>query len=106
MKLIIRKNQFRTTPGPTVFIQNPKTGLMVGRKDTEGRGDSTRNIRFTQDIDVNRDGKIDHRDIRRGQVGGRVGAGQKVPNSLELTKVREHRRGKVVVSNHFRKVYR
>lgn len=104
MKLIIPKSKFRVTPGPTVFVQNPRTGLMEGRKDSRAPGDKTRNIRFTQDVDLNRDGKIDSRDARRGQIAGRVGVGEKSPERLEMVKVKEHRRGKMVVRRHFRQL--
>lgn len=87
----------------TKFKQDKKTGLMLGRSSSSNiQGDGTRNIRFKQDIDINRDGKIDDRDVRGGQIGGRIAAGERKPEKIEV--VNHYRKGKFV-GHHFRKIH-
>jgi len=56
----------------TLYKQDSETGLMIGRNVVpKTRSDNTKVVRLKKDFDVNRDGKIDDRDLRKGQIIGR-----------------------------------
>lgn len=65
-----------------------RSGLLAGRKVVPAFGDRTRNIRMKKDFDVNKDGKIDNRDLRTGEVVGRRAQGDSLPKSgsIEVTR--------------------
>lgn len=78
----------------TRYIMRP-SGLLAGRTTKiQGSGDRTKVIRLKRDVDINRDGRIDSRDLRKGQIVGRVGRGKPRPKQV---KVRTHmRKGRLV----------
>ena len=43
----------------TISTRNSKSGRFTGRKRIRGKGDTTKAIRVIEDIDVNKDDKID-----------------------------------------------
>jgi hypothetical protein len=107
-KIKIPGNYFSITgeKNRTIHLQNPKSGLMTGRTDTNGKGDRTANLRVSKFFDINKNKKRDSNDLYPGQIVGRVGSGESKPSSLEVVKVREHtRNGKIEVKRHFRKIH-
>jgi hypothetical protein len=87
----------QTEKHPTGYVMT-STGLMRGRVvKKSGMGDKTRVIRLTRPVDINNDRKIDDRDLRPGQIIGRVGRNQPSPKSV---KVRTHMRGGRLVSGY------
>lgn len=87
----------QTEKHATSYVMTPQ-GLMKGRiVRKSGAGDKTRVIRLVKPVDLNSDRKIDHRDLREGQIIGRVGRNQPSPKSV---KVRTHMRGGRLVSGY------
>jgi hypothetical protein len=74
---------------------------MAGRRTVPaGFSDRTKVIRLTRDIDLNKDGKIDNRDLKKGQIIARSSSGEIKPDYIE---VERHTRNGARVRKHFRK---
>ena len=101
-RILVPKGYVKVMPEKvkkTVFIQT-REGLMSGRRyATSKTTDGTRVIRLTKDYDVNKDGKIDRRDLMKGQIIGRTSS-PTVGNKVE---VRRHwRKNGSSVKGHYR----
>lgn len=59
MRLPSRFIRIEKTRG-TFAIRNRKTGHVIGRMVVRGPGDTTRTRRVVEDVDVDRDGKVDY----------------------------------------------
>ena len=64
-----------------------KSGKLKGRRVVPSNKQSRTNvIRLTSDFDVNKDGKIDHRDLRKGQIIGRSSKGIARPKHVVINR--------------------
>lgn len=98
--------RIRVEPVHTRYIQIKKTGRMDGRTAPVpiSSSDKTRVMAMASDYDVNKDNKIDDRDLRGGQIVGRAPPGTplgtiKSPRYIKVNRyvrkgksVKDHRR--------------
>lgn len=84
----------------TRHIMNAQTGQMEGRRNvTPSQSDHTNVLRMIRDFDVNKDKKIDDRDLRKGEIVGRTSSFSK-PKKILVT--RHWRKGGSEVREHVR----
>lgn len=101
-KFISAKNFMKTAEvNKTRFKQDPRTGHMIGRDNVRAnRTDGTSVLKANQDIDIDGDGDIDERDIRGGELLGRLGSGEKKPAKVKVT---QHFSKGRFIGKHYRK---
>jgi hypothetical protein len=69
----------------TRHIMDPVSGQMMGRKIVPTqRSDRTQVLRMSKDFDVNKDRKIDDRDLRAGEIIGRASFLSAKPKQVEV----------------------
>ena len=103
-KLINASNYMVTAEqaNKTRFIQDKSSGRMRGRTIKTRNPDMTRNIRFTKDVELDGKPGIGRRDIKKGQIGGRLKEGESKPSKIEVT---NHYRNGKFVGHHIRKIH-